>query len=149
MKIIKLTIVILSTIFISGCTAMLQEADLLTPNAATSEYFVTKSAGFLGTLKNGNFIDTYYTITLKIRKPFNEGAYIEAAFEKPSDSTSTICVEKSIIPDDEEVSIESPIITGFRNHKNYEVIVYVYSDKSKSNLIGQHKQLIRFYEPSL
>lgn len=135
-----ISICLMGLLLLSGCRSMLSEVDLLTPNAATSEYFITEGAGFdLDTRDNS----VRYSLNLTIRKKLDNGVFLEVYFENPADKNSPIVLTKNIYPDAKEIAITSPKIYGLKSYHNYEVIVNIYTDASKKELLGRHRQLVQ------
>jgi len=103
-----------------------------------SGYLKTSGANY--SLNNqtlrGNFV-----LFLEARENIPEGAWVEAAFPNPSDIDKFDLVGKSVDPN-QKFMLESPPTRDLRCW-NYLVQVGVFSDSSKKNLIGSHRQVIQ------
>jgi len=84
----------------------------------------------------GNFV-----LFLEARENIPEGAWVEAAFPSPSDINKFDFVGKSVGPN-QKFMLESPSTRDLKCW-NYLVQVGVFSDSSKKNLIGIHRQVIQ------
>ena len=135
----QLIFALLVVLLLSGC-ATLTEMNLLTPNAVTSEYFVTDNAGFLFD-KQAKSVK--YILGLKVLKEFNKGAFLEISFENPMDKNVPIVLTSDLLHNEKEVDIKSPNIKGLQGGHNYEIVVYIYTDASKKELLGRHRQLVQ------
>jgi hypothetical protein len=149
MNIFRLMKYILPVMVISGCTGILEESDLLIPRPAVSEYFKTGGAGFIGTAQGGRLTNVKYALTLRLEKEIRNKIYLKICFDNPADHEVPICIEDDVSKGDSEIIIKSPIVYGLVDRKSYAVVVSVYSDPGKTQLIGNHRQLIRYYELKL
>ena len=109
----------------------------LPPNNV-SGFLKTKGANYVLNNKTlqGNFV-----LFLEARENVPEGAWVEAAFPNPSDIDKFDLVGKSVGPN-QKFALESP---PTRNLKcwNYLIQVGVFSNSSKKELIGIHRQVIQ------
>lgn len=109
----------------------------LPPNES-SEYIESRS-GILFNIQN---LVGQFHITLKAKPKLPSGAYLVAHFENPANPDNPIVVGKVRQGSEEEVLILSPELKGIKCW-NYEIVVYVYQDSSKSKLLGTHHQGIQ------
>ena len=65
---------------------------------------------------------------------------LEAHFENPLDFNAPIIIGKQVGAGEPEIRFQTEGLTGIKC-KVYEIVIYVYSDATKSNLIGEHRQL--------
>ncbi|MDD4909530.1 MAG: hypothetical protein PHR44_02455 [Candidatus Omnitrophica bacterium] len=137
----RITYLLVLIMLMAGC-ATLEEANLMTPQPVTSEYFVTEGAGFLLTEGEAGYS---YVLLLAARKPFEDGAFLEVYCENPKNRRDPLIVTKDLTPEDKKVTIESAKAQGFLPYHNYEAVVYIYKDSSKRELLGSHRQLVRAY----
>lgn len=109
----------------------------LPPNNV-SGYLKTTGANY--SLNNqtlrGNFV-----LFLEARENVPEGAWVEAAFPNPSDIDKFDLIGKSVGPN-QKFMLESPPTRDLKCW-NYLVQVGVFSDSSKKNLMGIHRQVIQ------
>jgi len=114
------------------------------PDVVTSELFRTTGAGFLNRPGTKGVV---YAMTFAVLKPSTEPRYFTVEFENPENSAEPLKKYGTLFPSQSEFSIESPIIKRIRNDSVYNVVVYVYSDKSKSKLLSKHIQPVQFLVP--
>ena len=115
-----------------------------TPELANSEHFTTKRAKIAFNIKAGK-VESYYELVLGIVKPFPDGAFLEVQFENPVDAASPLIAAKEVKPADLQITVYSPPFYGRETDQNYQVVVEIYSDRSKKILLGKHVQLIRSF----
>lgn len=109
------------------------------PENTTSLYLQTFGADLSYDMKSrtGRF-----QLTLKARENLPAGALIEAQFPDPSNPARTYNDEAVLKFQNATVHLKSPPSSGFRCW-NYEVDVFVFSDRSKSDLLDTHRQVIQ------
>lgn len=136
----KLIYIVMFAVFASGCTSMLARSDLSIPTASTSEYFTTEMVAF-----NLNRAEkkVQYKLELLVRRELGSGIFLETYFENPIDKNSPLIVFTNVAPDDKRIDIKSPDVHGLRAEHNYEIIVKIYRDESKNELLGEHRQFCR------
>jgi hypothetical protein len=142
MKKIKLSLIVSFALLFVGCTT-LEHMDLLTPRPSKSEYFETTVAGILLKVDAGKILSEKYDIVLTPLKTLPDGALLEVEFENPVDSSKPMLVTQKVDAAASTVRLESPSFHGIKAYKNYQTVVRMYADESKSKLIGVHEQLIR------
>jgi len=141
----KYFLILLFSLGIYGCTGVLEDASILTPAPARSEYLLTKAAGFNGIAQGGKLRDLSYSLSLRVVKEIGKDVSVETCFENPEDFGRPVCAEGLLKQGEKELSISSPVMTGFINKHNYEVLITL-RDANTSTVLGTHKQLIRYYE---
>lgn len=78
------------------------------------------------------------------KRKLQEGNVLVASFEHPNKEAAPVEVEHVIQASDVIVSLKSPVLEGeekIAGHQFYEVIVRVYSDSTRENIIASHHQL--------
>jgi len=108
------------------------------PDNTTSEYLRTTYTG----LRFGNNNRGRFTLTLETRDGLARGAYLEVHFPDPSIPARENVVGKEVPAERSEMRFDSPESDQFRCW-NYEVLVNVYSDSSKTELLDTHSQFIQ------
>lgn len=108
------------------------------PVNESSEHLITKGTGitFNARRKDGQF-----NLSLEPRG-LPGGTVLETQFPDPADPTRKIAVEEILHEDETEKLVISPSLPGFKCW-NYEVEVFIYSDDTKSELLGNHYQTIQ------
>lgn len=117
----------------------------LPPNTS-SEFLTTTSTGVLYSFRSGRVI-SQYSISLKANPEIPAGAYLDAHFENPLDVSKPMVVGKRINVSERGIKedifqILSPEFEGIRC-RNYEILVNVYSNDKKDNLLGRHRQFVQ------
>ncbi len=109
------------------------------PLNASSEYIETFGTGIL--------IDTQklvaqFHIELKAKPHLPIGAYLETHFENPENPSNPNVVGEVWRRGEQTILILSSEFKGLKC-RNYQVVVYVYTEKSKDTLLGIHRQIIQ------
>lgn len=123
-------------------------SSLLTPRPVDSEYFTTLGGSFLMTL--GKNPSKTYEINLLIKKDLPDNTYAVIEFENPENKTLPYISEgpikeiKNIFTGHYKnvLVLTSPHVTGIKPHTNYGIIISLYSDKSKQELVTRHQQWV-------
>ncbi len=137
----KCLVIVGFVVILTGC-ASLEEGGFLTPQPVTSEYFKTTMGGFnLDTGKPG--IESRYAIALDVLKSLPKGVLLEFVFENPENTKLPIVVNRKAEPQETEIYVESPEVNGVQSYQGYVILVNVYEDETKQNLIGTHRQVIQ------
>jgi len=115
------------------------------PDAATSEFLKTKGGGFSFDVDDRKHTRTcQYSLLLTPTKRVTPPLYLTAEFENPAGGAPLIAYER-LQPDESEVLIVSPPVSGLQFRKVYRVDVSVYSDASRSSKISTHTQFIQSF----
>jgi hypothetical protein len=117
-----------------GSSAVLKDLGPL-PENISSKYLITKSTGI--TIVNWKKGIAQYSIMLRAKPDLPYDAYLEAHFDNPKDSSTPLVVGKLRKGGQKEIFIMSPEFQGLKCW-NYEAVIYVYRDKTKSQLLGVH-----------
>ena len=108
------------------------------PENTVSEYLETLGTG--STTKTRDIpISGQFTIQLQVRKSLPAGTYLEAHFPDPSNFANKDIESKVLTAGETEVLFISPSHTDIKCW-NYEILIYIYRDKSKVELLGTHRQ---------
>ena len=109
------------------------------PSNASSEYVETFGTGILFDTQK---LTGKFNITLKAKQQLPFGAYLEAHFENPENPSDPIVVGKVWQEREQTMLILSPELKGIKC-RNYQVVVYVYTEKTKNKLLGTLRQIIQ------
>ena len=109
------------------------------PSNASSEYVETFGTGILFDTQR---LVGKFNITLKAKQHLPFGAYLEAHFENPENPSDPIVVGKVRQKDEQTMLILSPELKGIKCW-NYQVVVYVYTEKTKDKLLDTLRQIIQ------
>jgi len=109
------------------------------PQNVSSEYLETKSTGISMDFEKKV---AQVSIALVSKAGLPSGAYLEVNFENPADPAAPIVVKRSRQGGEQEMFIVSPEFKGLKC-RNYQVMVHVFRDGSKSELLGVHRQIIQ------
>lgn len=120
---------------------------LLPPNAE-SEYLKTVSVGIS---LNGNVTPTEisYAIMLKVQKPLPESAIAVLRFENPDPRAAPVEVVYEPKPDQEKIFVVSPSVACIVNGRYYRVVVTLFGDRERRDIIGTHEQMVAFFTSSM
>ena len=109
------------------------------PLNTTSLYLETIGTGILTDLASHS---AKFTLSLKARDNLPGGAWLETYFPDPANPARSETVSRMAPRTRATIRFESPLSHNFRCW-NYEVITYIYSDKSATDLLDTHRQLIQ------
>ena len=113
------------------------------PPAAQSNLFTTTGGGFQSITIDptpGKPWQQRYGLNLETISALPSATVLEAHFENPLDTATTIVVSLAPIPSG-QILLESPLLSGFKC-KNYWIEVHTYSDASQTDELGIHLQWI-------
>ncbi len=131
---------IAAALLISTGTAIAQ------PAPRSSEYLKTTGGGAQVERKDG-VGSVYFALHLEWNKSPPPGAYLVTEFENTSNVAAPHLVETTVALLDTKPMLRSPIYSCIINNRRYNVIVKVYSDSSKQDLIATHSQELEFRLP--
>ncbi|WP_339854144.1 hypothetical protein [Porticoccus hydrocarbonoclasticus] len=114
------------------------------PKGERSEYLVTEEAYFQ--VKRGKGVN--YQMSFSLRKEITNPLYITTLFENPSDKKSPLLVQAVLQPSENVLQVNSPIIRRIKNSTEYMVEVQLFSDITRTQLLGKHSQKVLFNVPS-
>ena len=111
-----------------------------TPKASMSEYLETTAAGFEQTRVND---EAYYLMEFAVKQAVNQPIRINVKFENPENSAVPVELMTELRPGQDQLSIRSPTISGFKSGRKYSVSLrgYVAGD---SDPVLKHKQKVEF-----
>ncbi|RMH17565.1 MAG: DUF4124 domain-containing protein [Gammaproteobacteria bacterium] len=109
------------------------------PPNTSSKYLETIGSGYLIKADRMAFS---FSISLKARRGLPYGAYLEARFDNPDEPDKPFVVGISRRGAQRKMTIMSPEFRNLRC-RNYQVLISVYRGKSKSDLLGKHRQMIQ------
>ena len=109
------------------------------PEPVTSEYFKSSLAGLTLDLPKK---EIKYILGLKIIKPFPEPVFAEVTFENPADAARPVVASAVINPKDDRFSIISMPVSSPQKNTYYTILVRVYKDQTKKELVAEHSQKI-------
>jgi hypothetical protein len=109
------------------------------PDNTTSIYLRTTGADLAYDFNDftGQFI-----LVLKARENLPKGAYLEAHFPYPANPSRKNVVNEELKNKGATIRMHSPMSDGMKCW-NYEVEVFVYRDKTKTELLDTHRQTIQ------
>lgn len=109
------------------------------PENATSIFLRTTGADLI---YDSNAFKGQFILTLKARENLPRGAYLEAHFPRPANPDRKNVVDEELKREEATISLLSPKSDGLKCW-NYEVEVFVYRDKTKTELLDTHRQTIQ------
>ena len=112
------------------------------PKPNTTGPIKTLGGGFLvsdGTLRYGM---TYQNVS------FIDPTFARAEFESPIPDAAPLKVDIGKLDLSAQIIVQSSRFTKIKNHKNYWVMLYLYSDEAQSELVHEHKDQVQFSLPS-
>ncbi len=109
------------------------------PLRTSSEYVETLAASML--LDTQRLVGQIH-LMLKAKPNLPLGAYLETHFENPENPGKSIVVGEVWRRSEQPILILSPEFRGIKC-RNYQIVVYVYTEKSKDKLLGIHSQTIQ------
>lgn len=109
------------------------------PLNTTSLYLETTGTGTLMDLASHS---ARFTLSLKARDNLPGGAWLETHFPDPANPARTDTVSRPAPNTRATMRFESPPSHDFKCW-NYEVVTHVYSDRSATDLLDTHRQLIQ------
>ena len=118
------------------------------PSAISSDLLVTKAGGFLVDVQNGKSPGVKYSMIYSIKRSLETKHFAVFKFENLDPSGAPVVIEQEIQPNDKEIGIQSPIFPGVKNNKTYRVVATLYSDATKTKMIGTHVQDVLFRMPA-
>jgi hypothetical protein len=108
------------------------------PENTTSKYLRTTGTG----LRYGKNNRGRFTLMLETLDGLASGAYLEVHFPDPSNPARENIVGKVVETENGEMWFESPESDQFRCW-NYEILVNVYRDSTKADLLDTHSQFVQ------
>jgi len=137
---------IVCTAALAGCASTNAKGDVqpkMPPNAE-SEYLKTVAVGIS---LNGNVEPTEikYAITLKARKPLPESAIAVLKFENPDPRAAAVEALYEPKPDQKEMFVLSPSVACIVNQRYYRVVVTLFADHKRRDILGTHEQMVAFF----
>jgi hypothetical protein len=123
-----------------------QGQQIMPPNAE-SEYLQTLSTGFS---IDGNTTPTEirYNIRLRTRKSLPEGAIAVLIFENPDPRAAPMEVVYETKPDGKEMFVRSPTVACIVSGRQYRVVVTLFADRERRDMLGTHEQMVAFFAPA-
>jgi hypothetical protein len=109
------------------------------PNAARSEYFQGKGAGFSINIKGKSM---QYSLSLECLKPLPGGSVMVFTFENPTGG-DPIVSQVAATQGQRFVLQKSPPVLGVKKGPIYTITVQLYNDKSKSKLLCTHVERLK------
>ena len=108
------------------------------PENTVSNYLETLGTGFTQNSKTPNL--SRFTIRLQFKRSMPRGAFIEVHFPNPEDLERKDVVSKVIKAGEKSDVFMSQEYEGIKCW-NYEILVYVYRDKARTELLNVHRQI--------
>ena len=93
-------------------------------------------------VKNADVMSHYY-LSLIIKQPFKQSVFMEVAFDNPTDRKNPLISSALLKANQTHLDIQSSEVEGLKRNKKYNVTINVYSDASKTNLLGTHEQKVQ------
>ncbi len=115
------------------------------PKAVTTEYLKTTAAGFNIDRSSGTVL--YYSMTFRIRKNLTAPLYALVQFQNPVNKDNPFIQNGILHPNQKMWSVDSQTFRQIKNKQSYEVLITLYGDKDRKNLIGKHSQQVNFSVP--
>jgi hypothetical protein len=114
------------------------------PDPVTTKYLRTTAAGFNIDRSSGTI---YYTLNCQIRSNLTSPVYVAIRFQNP-DSKGAPFIQYAILePSQKEFTVESPAFKRIKNNRNYEVLITLFKDAERKNIIASHSQRVHFSVP--
>ncbi len=128
----QLLIAVFISTFLFGCAS---------PQKAFNKHLKSEDARFL--------VDTQtrrarYVVEYSVIKRFKRPVRVEVVFENPLDSKNPLTATSMITPGKQRIKLESPVISGMRNGKLYDIQIRGYRNKS-NKLLFENTQSVKFF----
>ena len=107
-----------------------------------SKYLATTAGGFIMRVGDAG---AQYGLTFELRKKIKDPIFATVTFDNPGNPESPMVVEAQIAPGQKSFTTTSPSFTVAENGRTYFVNVALYSDVSRSKILGEHRQGLLFY----
>lgn len=115
----------------------------IAPQNTESEYLQTLSSGFSLDV-SVTPAEILYNIKMKARKSLPEGAIGVLTFDSPDPRVAPAEVVHEFKPYETEISVQSPAVVCIVNGGRYRIVVRVFSDRERRELLGEHEQMVDF-----
>jgi hypothetical protein len=121
----------------------------VTPDPSTSDYFITRGAGFALKLDDQKkIVSCQYSLLLVPRQTISRPLYLRTRFDNPADPNKPLVTDSDIQPGSEKILISSPEVRGLQSHLNYKAEVLVFDSLDRIRQIGRHIQYVRYTQLS-
>ena len=139
----KIYPILLITFLLVSCTGL----PTTTPAPKSSEYFSTLGGGF--SIKLGGKPEYRYGINIVSKKSLASTNYLVVEYQNPSQIEPLIIANNiselktsNVVSGATTYILTSPPVYGISPNTNYLVRILLYTDRSKSSLLGVHEQLV-------
>jgi hypothetical protein len=85
-----------------------------------------------------------YALTLDLRQNIPAGAVAVAEFENPANSSKPLSATYVFKANEKRITLISPNLSCVINGRNYRILVTLYSDAKRTQILGTHEQSINF-----
>jgi hypothetical protein len=109
-----------------------------------TEYLITIGAGFSIDRSAGGL---YYAMSYQIRKNLKAPLYVSIQYQNPNNSDSPFIRDAIFKPKQKVFRTESPAFKAIKNNHSYNVLIKLYEDEDRKNLISKHSQKVYFSVP--
>jgi hypothetical protein len=109
------------------------------PENASSRFLKTTSTGISINLAA---TAAQFSLHLKARSWLDAGAVLEAVFPDPANPGKDLVAVEVVSDPAADIFLMSPPSSGFRC-RNYQVVVHVYEDSTRNQLLSSHHQVIQ------
>lgn len=106
-----------------------------------TEYLKTTGAGFS---IDPSAAALYYSMSYQIRKNLKAPLYVSIQYQNPENSGKPFVQSAIFKPKQKVFRTESPTFKRIKNNRSYEVLIKLYDDEGRKNLISQHSQQVYF-----
>lgn len=120
---------------------------VMPPNVET-EYLRTIAVGIVLDA-NVKPVKISYAITLAVRKPLPEGAIAVLQFENPDPRAAPVQAVYEWKAGEEQFFVISPSVGCIVNGKYYRVVVTLFADRERRDVLSTHEQMVAFSAPTM
>jgi hypothetical protein len=111
------------------------------PLPSTTEYVTTTGGQFLIDTEKGTI---KYGMNYHLTKELGNSANFTAVFENPEPGGENLIVNGNIQPGQNDLIIQSPVLSGIENNREYNVLLKLFSN---GDFISEHNQKVQFSLP--
>jgi hypothetical protein len=113
------------------------------PAAAESELVSTVGGGFVLELGKDKPSTLKYGVLFHLKRADASARLAVIEFENPAPGGAPIVVEHTVAAGETEINVFSAQLSGIAPHRNYKVILTLYSDLNKATVLTRYTQEVQ------